>query len=106
MAQLADDAFPSDPRIVRILDIVAKETRIERTALRPGAALAELGVESIDLTMAVFEIETAFDVDIPVVADRQGAEFVTVGDLVSHVIAVLDKAEAAGGHARATGAAG
>jgi acyl carrier protein len=94
---LADDAVGADPRIDRILDIVAKETRVSRSALQPQASLADLGVESLDLTMAVFEIETAFDVDIPVIADRPNAEFATVGDLVDHVIAVLDKRAAAGG---------
>ena len=105
MTQLADDTFDADPRVARILDIVAKETRIERAALRPEASLADLGVESIDLTMAVFEIETAFDVDIPVVSDRPGAEFTTVGDLVAHVIAVLDKGTRGAG-TEAAGAAG
>jgi len=106
MAELAEAAFDSDPRIARILDIFAKETRINREALRPGADLSDLGVESIDLTMAVFEIETTFGVDIPVVADRAGAEFSTVGDLVSHVIAVLDQADAAQAEMKAAGAAG
>jgi acyl carrier protein len=106
MTQLTDDAFDSDPRIARILDIVAKETRIDVASLRPDASLSDLGVESLDLTMAVFEIESSFDVDIPVIADRPGAEFTTVGDLVGHVIAVLDKAAAGGSGTRAAGAAG
>jgi acyl carrier protein len=106
MAQLADEAFDSDPRISRILDIFAKETQTSRASLRPEATLADLGVESIDLTMAVFEIESTFGVDIPVVADRAGAEFSTVGDLVGHVISVLEKAGAGAPEARATGASG
>jgi acyl carrier protein len=92
MTQLVDQAFDSDPRIARILDIFAKETQTDRAALRPEATLSDLGVESIDLTMAVFEIESTFGVDIPVVADQAGAEFSTVGDLVSHVMSVLNKA--------------
>jgi acyl carrier protein len=106
MTKLADDAFGPDPRIDRILDIVAKETRIDRAVLRPGAGLSDLGVESLDLTMAVFEIETAFDIDIPVIADRPNAEFATVGDLVAHVVAVLDKRAAGGAGTKASGAAG
>jgi len=106
MTQLADDAFDSDPRIARILDIFAKETQTDRASLRPEATLADLGVESIDLTMAVFEIESTFGIDIPVVPDRAGAEFSTVGDLVSHVVSVLDKAAADGPEAKAGGAGG
>jgi acyl carrier protein len=97
MADLTDDSFAADPRAVRILDIFAKDTRIDRAALRPNAELADLGVESLDLTMAVFEIESTFGVDIPVVVDRTGAEFSTVGDLVGHVLAVLDKVKAGAG---------
>jgi acyl carrier protein len=106
MTQLANDAFDSDPRIARILDIFAKETQTDRASLRPEAALADLGVQSIDLTMAVFEIESNFGIDIPVVPDRAGAEFNTVGDLISHVMSVLDKAAEAAPEARATGAGG
>jgi acyl carrier protein len=106
MAQQADESFDSDPRIARILDIFAKETRADRDLLRPDASLADLGVESIDLTMAVFEIESAFGVDIPVIADRAGAEFSTVGDLVGHVIAVLDRAHVVPPETKASGATG
>jgi acyl carrier protein len=106
MAQLTDEVFGSDPRIARILDIFAKETRADRDLLRPDSSLADLGVESIDLTMAVFEIEAAFGVDIPVIADRAGAEFSTIGDLVDHVIAVLDKADSGLTGRKASGAGG
>jgi acyl carrier protein len=100
--KMTETAFDSDPRIARILDIFSKETQTDRNLLRPDATLDELGVASLDLTMAVFEIESVFGTDIPVVADRAGAEFTTVGDLVSHVIAVLDKVPTPG----ATGTAG
>jgi len=106
MAQLEDEAFDSDPRIARILDIFAKETQIGRESLTPGATLSDLGVQSIDLTMAIFEIESAFGVDIPVIADRAGAEFSTIGDLVGHVIRVLDKAPEDLRETKASGAAG
>ena len=82
----------SDPRIEQILDIVAKETAIDRSALRLDATIEELGISSLDMTQAVFEIETVFNIEIPVIAAAPGAEFGTVGDLVRHVLAVLDKA--------------
>lgn len=87
--------FPADPRISEMLDIIAKETDVERAALVPGATLDELGIPSLDLTHALFAIETHFDIEIPVVADQQGAEFATVGTLVAHVLATLDRAPAA-----------
>jgi acyl carrier protein len=86
--------IPQDERAERILSIVAKETGLDRSVLLPDATIEELGIASLDLTQAVFEIETVFDVEIPVVAERTGAEFSTIGDLVGHVLAVLDKVDA------------
>jgi len=50
-----------------------------------------LGIPSLDLTQAVFELETHFDVEIPVVVSTGGAEFATMGGLVQHVLATLDR---------------
>jgi acyl carrier protein len=85
-------AITGDPRVERILDILARETHVERAALAFDATMDALGIESLDLVQAVFELESQFDIEIPVAPDRTGAEFATVGDLVRHVIAVLDKA--------------
>jgi acyl carrier protein len=82
----------TDPRVEKILEIVAKETAVDRAALRLDATIEELGISSLDMTQAVFEIESVFDVEIPVLAAGPGTEFATVGDLVGHVLAVLDKA--------------
>jgi acyl carrier protein len=92
MMQQISDVFDTDPRVNQILDIVARETAIDRTALRPQATIEELGIPSLDLTLAVFQLESFFDVEIPVIGSRPGSEFETVGELVGHVIATLDKA--------------
>jgi acyl carrier protein len=81
--------FEADPRVDRILDIFAAETATDRAALRPDAKLEDLGIASLDLMLAVFKLETVFDIEIPVVAERAGAEFGTVGELVAHVLAVI-----------------
>jgi acyl carrier protein len=81
-----------DPRVARILDIVAAETDIPRASLVLDAKIDDLGISSLDLTLAIFKLETAFDVEIPAVLERAGSEFGTVGELVAHVIAVLDTA--------------
>jgi acyl carrier protein len=86
----------TDPRVEKILDIVSKETTIDRSALRLDATIEELGISSLDMTQAVFEIESVFDIEIPVIAAAPGGEFATVGDLVTHVLAVLDKARDGG----------
>ena len=85
-----------DPRANDILDIVAKETAVDRARLVPDAQISDLGIPSLDLVQAIFVIEEKYKVDIPVVAERSGSEFRTVGDLVTHVLATLDRASPAG----------
>ena len=84
-----------DPRAGEILDIVARETGVDRALLRADATLEALGIPSLDLTQAVFELETHFDVEIPVVVNTEGAEFATMGGLVNHVLATIDRKAAA-----------
>jgi acyl carrier protein len=81
---------PADRRIDRILDILARETAVDRAKLTPEATIDGLGIPSLDMAQTLFALETHFDVEIPVVAERAGAEFLTVGDLVAHVIATVD----------------
>lgn len=85
----------NDPRVPEILDIVAKETGIERARLWPEATIEALGIPSLDMVQTIFELESQFDIEIPVVSERSGAEFSTVADLVAHVLASIDKARAA-----------
>ncbi len=84
----------TDPRAGEILDIIAQETGIERALLLPEAGIEALGIPSLDMTQAVFELETHFDIEIPVVPTRPsngGGEFATVGDLVAHVLDTIDR---------------
>ena len=83
----------TDPRRDEILDIVAKETGIERGRLVPEASIEELGIPSLDMVQTIFELESRFDIEIPVVSERAGGEFATVGDLVDHVLLTLDRAK-------------
>ncbi len=83
-----------DPRSAEILDIIAKETGVDRGRLNPDAAISDLDIPSLDLVQAIFAIEERFKVDIPVVSERSGSEFQTVGDLVQHVLATLEAAPA------------
>jgi len=88
-----DPSAEADREVVsRILAIVAQETAIEPERLRYDARIEELGIASIDLMQAIFALETHFDVEIPLVARDGGAEFATVGDLVSHALAAINSA--------------
>jgi acyl carrier protein len=84
-----------DPRTSDILDIVAKETQLDRGVLSLDASIEGLGIPSLDMVQTIFEIESRYDVEIPVVADQGGAEFRTIGDLVAHVLRAIDAAGAA-----------
>lgn len=81
-----------DPRSAEILDIIAKETGVDRDCLSLDAVISDLDIPSLDLVQTIFAIEERFKVDIPVVSERTGAEFQTVGDLVQHVLATLEAA--------------
>jgi acyl carrier protein len=78
-----------DPRLAEVLDIVAQETGVDRERLMPDATLAVLDIASLDMVQAIFAIETRFGVEVPVVSNAGDAEFATVGDLVSHVMAAI-----------------
>ncbi len=84
-----------DPRWDEIIGIVSKETNIERAKLTPAASIEALGIPSLDMVQTVFELESHFDIEIPVLAEKAGNEFTTVGDLVFHVLAALDRARLA-----------
>ena len=89
---MTDAVVLEDPRANEILDIVAAETGVPREKLTPDAGIEALGIPSLDLVQTVFALETRFDIEIPVVADRSGpGEFETVGALVSHVLATIDR---------------
>ena len=86
------DTLPaaSDPLVDEILDVFAHEARIDRSLLRLDARADELGVTSLDLALALFEIEARFGVtlvDPP--ADRPPP---TVGELVQQVLDARRKA--------------
>ncbi len=83
-----------DPRTAQILDIVAKETQLDRSVLTLDASIEALGIASLDMVQAIFEIESRFDVEVPVVPQQAGAEFGTIGDLVAHVLQAIDQQRA------------
>jgi hypothetical protein len=53
MTQWTDYAVDMDPRVSQILDVFARETATDRASLRPEATIEELGIASLDLTLAI-----------------------------------------------------
>jgi acyl carrier protein len=49
----------------RIIGILENDFQLERDALKPDAALADLGLDSLALMEFVFAVEDAFELRIP-----------------------------------------
>jgi acyl carrier protein len=83
--------LPTDQpgRTALILDIVAKETGVSRDRLALDQSLAALEVPSLDMVQTVFELESRFGIEIPVISSAGNTEFETVGDLVAQVLAAI-----------------
>ena len=81
------DAMPQTEAelVEQVLSLFAREARIERERLRLDARADELGIESLDLAVALFEIEERFGVSIKL--PPAGAPLPTVGELTQQVLA-------------------
>jgi acyl carrier protein len=83
--------------VEQVLDLFTREARIDRQRLRMDARADELGIESLDLAVALFEIEDRFGVTIAEPTPGIGAP--TVGDIVQQVLAHRAQRSAAPGGA-------
>jgi len=63
--------------VEQVLELFAREARVDRQSLRMDARAEELGIESLDLAVALFEIEDRFGVTIA--APMPGSPAPTVG---------------------------
>ena len=73
-----------------ILEIIAKQANVERTALNRTTEIASLGLESLDIVEIIFEIEEKFDISLLYNANEasstSGGSFKTVGEVVDFVM--------------------
>ena len=69
-----------DPLVEDILEVFAREARIERHRLQLDARIDELGLASLDMALALFELEDRHDIQLPLPEARSGP--LTVGDVV------------------------
>jgi len=77
---------PDETELVeQVLDLFAREARVDRQSLRMDARAEELGIESLDFAVALFEIEDRFGVTIA--EPMPGSPAPTVGDIVRQVLA-------------------
>jgi acyl carrier protein len=84
-----------DPRAAGLLDIIAENSGIDRARLQPDVSLDELGITSLTLIEAVFEIETRYGIEISTDGILMTPE-VTVGELLRRVLETMDEQASAG----------
>jgi len=79
------DSMP-DPVAEKILSLVAMVKRLPREQVRIDSSFDELGIDSLDGTMLMFEIEGVFDISIP---DEQARSIRSVRQAVDGVKSLL-----------------
>lgn len=68
----------SDAILARLRDLSSDRIAVDPMALRPGAKLADIGIDSFALIELVFVAEEAFGIKIPM----EGLHPVTLGDVI------------------------
>ena len=70
----------------QVLSLVAAIKRLPREQVRADSSFEELGIDSLDGTTLLFEVEGAFDISIP---DEQAHSIRSVGQMIDGVKALL-----------------
>ena len=71
-----------------IMEIVAKQAKVDSATLKRDTRLADLDLQSIDIVELVFAIEEKYDIEVPYTPqdlNSAGISFETVGDLTNAV---------------------
>ena len=71
-----------------IMEIVAKQAKVDSTTLKRDSRLADLDLQSIDIVELVFAIEEKYDIEVPYTPqdlNSAGISFETVGDIIDAV---------------------
>ncbi|HEY0282685.1 MAG TPA: phosphopantetheine-binding protein [Rhizomicrobium sp.] len=71
-----------------VIEIVAKQAKVDGATLTLDTHLSELNLQSIDIVELVFAIEEKFDIEVPYSPsdmNTAGISFDTVGDIIDAV---------------------
>ena len=80
-----------------VLDIIAKQAKVDRVLLTRSTSLAELNVQSLDLVEIIFALEDKFDIEVPYNANdpsSAGVSFQNVGDVVDGIAKLIGARDA------------
>ncbi len=65
-----------------VTEAIARQAKIDRSAVQMDSTLDELGVTSLDLVEIIMTIEDEYDITIPLDANEASKTIKTVGDIV------------------------
>lgn len=88
---MRNDAFDRTKLMDDLLDLVAKETMVDRAELALDAKLDELSIASADFMMILMAIEEEYGAYISV--DNEVTDLKTVGDLLTLAIDKIAEAQ-------------
>ena len=87
-------AEKADPAAIEsdVLDIIAKQAKVDRALMGRSTSLAELNVQSLDLVEIIFALEDKFDIEVPYNANDTGSagiSFQNVGDVIDGIAKLI-----------------
>ena len=93
-SEQAGKAAKADSAVIEsdVLDIIAKQAKVERATLARGTLLAELNIQSLDLVEIIFALEDKFDIEVPYNANdpsSAGVSFKNVGDVIDGIAKLI-----------------
>ncbi len=77
----------------KIVNIVAQTKRLKPEQVRVDATFDELGIDSLDRIQMLFEMESAFNIDIP---DEEARGIKTVREMVERMEAYFERVQRKG----------
>ncbi|MGD9868914.1 MAG: acyl carrier protein [Hyphomicrobiales bacterium] len=80
----------------KIIDILKKNMKDPSKPVSLETPLSDLGIESLDLAVIVFDIEDTFGIEIPYNANEEVEDFSTVGSVVEKVKSLIAESKASG----------
>jgi acyl carrier protein len=73
----------------RVLDIIVRESMVDREKIKGASTLDELGVQSIDVVIILNAIEDEFKIYVPI--DQTMNDLRTVDELVGAIVRLIEK---------------
>lgn len=77
----------------RVLEIIAAVKKVSPGSLSADASFEELGIDSLDRINILFELESAFDIQVP---DDEARSITSIRDIITRLDRYLQVREASG----------